>query len=127
MGFVTLAGLRPPLGRSDNRAVARLVRKEYFEDIDEEAGFDYRYWDLVVDVDGEEFGVRIYRGEPEKAHVAISPRPVDAEQHAILRALASYLEEHEDGAKLHVIGDSGGYEELEAAIERKLARENRGS
>jgi hypothetical protein len=104
--------------------VARLVRKEYFEDVDEEVGYAYRYWDLVVDVDGTAFGVRIYRDEPDKAHLAISPRPVDEEQHAALRALARYLEENE-GARLHVIGDGGGYEELEAAIERKLAREQR--
>jgi hypothetical protein len=105
--------------------VARLVSKRYTEDIDEDAGFDYRYWDLVVDVDGEEFGVRIYRGEPDRAHVAVAPRPVDDAQHSALRALARFVADHENGAKLHVIGDSGGYEELEAAIERKLARESR--
>jgi hypothetical protein len=105
--------------------VARLVSKRYAEDIDEDAGFDYRYWDLVVDVDGEEFGVRIYRGEPDIAYVAVAPRPVDETQHSALRALARFVADHENGAKLHVIGDSGGYEELEAAIERKLARESR--
>jgi hypothetical protein len=105
--------------------VARLVSKKYFEEVDEEVGYDYRYWELVVDVEGEEFGVRIYRDEPWKASVAISPRPVDEEQHRALRELASYLEQHERGAKLHVIGDGGGYEELEAAIQRKLARERR--
>jgi hypothetical protein len=105
--------------------VAQLVSKEYFEDVDEELGFAYRYWDLVVDVDGEEFGVRIYRDEPGTAYVGVSPRPVDEQQHRALRELASYVEEHERGAKLFVIGDSGGYEELDAAIERKLARESR--
>jgi hypothetical protein len=107
--------------------VARLVSKEYIEDVDEQAGFAYRYWYLVVEVDGHEFGVRIYRDEPETASVAISPRPVDEEQHRALRELASYLEQHERCATLLVIGDSGGYEELEAAIERKLARESRTS
>ena len=102
----------------------RLVQKQYFEDVDEELGFAYRYWDLVVDVDGAAFDVRIYRDEPNKANVAISPRPVDDAQHALLRALARYLEQHE-GAKLHVIGDGGGYEELEGAIERKVTRESR--
>jgi hypothetical protein len=105
--------------------MTRLVHKQYFEDVDEDAGYDYRYWDLVVDVDGEEFGVRIYRGEPDKGYVGVSPRPVDEEQHTALRALARYLQQHERGAKLFVIGDSGGYEELEAAIERKLERESR--
>lgn len=101
----------------------RLVSKQYFEDIiDEEAGAVYHYWDLVLDVDGEEFGVRIYRDDPGKAHVAISPRPVDDEQHSALRTLARYLEQHEGGAKVFVIGDSGGYEELEHAIERKRER-----
>ncbi|HEV3480547.1 MAG TPA: hypothetical protein VG144_14010 [Gaiellaceae bacterium] len=101
----------------------RLVQKHYFEDIDENVGYAYRYWDLTVDVDGRRFDVRIYRDEPETAYVAFSPRPVDDAQHAALRALARHLEEAE-GAKLHVIGDSGGYEELEGAIERKLARES---
>jgi hypothetical protein len=105
--------------------VARLVSKQYHEDVDEEAGFDYRYWDLLVDLDGQEFGVRIYRGEPDKAHVAVAPRPVDDAQHEALRALARFVAEQENGAKLFVIGDSGGYEELEAVIERKLARESR--
>ena len=101
------------------------MSKQYFEDIDVDAGFDYRYWDLVVDVDGEEFGVRIYQGEPDRAHVAVAPRPVDDAQHAVLRELARFVAEHENGAKLHVIGDGGGYEEVEAAIARKLARESR--
>jgi hypothetical protein len=79
----------------------------------------------VVDVDGHEFGVRIYRDEPWNAYVAISPRPADEEQHRALRELASYLEQHERCASLLVIGDGGGYEELGAAIERKLARERR--
>jgi hypothetical protein len=105
--------------------VVRLVHKHYVEDVDEKVGFDYRYWDLLLDVGGQQFGVRIYRDQPGKAHVAVSPRPVDDGQHSALRALVRYLEEHEGGAKLFVIGDSGGYEELEAAIERKLARESR--
>jgi hypothetical protein len=102
--------------------VVRLVEKKYLEDVDEEAGFAYRYWDLLLDVDGRQFGVRIYADEPEMAHVAVSPRPVDEEQHSELRALARYIEQHEGGAKLFVIGDSGGYEELEAAIARKQLR-----
>jgi hypothetical protein len=105
--------------------VARLVHKQYFEDIDDEVGYAYLYWDLLVEVDAEQFGVRIYRDEPDKAYVAVSPRPVDEEQHSALRALARYIEQHEGGAKLFVIGDSGAYEELEDAIERKLAREGR--
>jgi hypothetical protein len=105
--------------------VARLVSKQYVEDVDEDAGFDYRYWELVIDVDGEEFGVRIYRDDPGTAGVAVAPRPVDDAQHSALRELARFVAEHENGAKLHVIGDSGGYEELEAAIARKLARESR--
>jgi hypothetical protein len=104
--------------------VPRLVRKEYLEDVDENVGYAYHYWDLVVDVESERFGVRIYRDEPATAYVAVSPRPVHEKQHAALRALARYLEERE-GAKLHVIGDSGGYEELEVALARKLARETR--
>jgi hypothetical protein len=105
--------------------VVRLVRKEYFEYIDEELDFAYRYWDLLIEVDGEQVGVRIYRDDPGKAHVAVSPRPVDEDQHSTLRALARYVEQNERGAKLYVLGDSGGYEELEDAIERKLARETR--
>jgi glycosyltransferase involved in cell wall biosynthesis len=104
--------------------VPRLVQKQHFEDVDEGLGFAYRYWDLVVDVGDTAFDVRIYRDEPDMAYVAVSPRPVDDTQHAALRALARHLEEHE-GAKLHVIGDGGGYEELEAAIDRKVVRENR--
>jgi hypothetical protein len=107
--------------------VARLVSKQYVEDVDEDAGFDYRYWELVIDVDGEEFGVRIYRDDPGVAGVAVAPRPADDAQHSALRALARFVAEHENGASLHVIGDSGGYEELEAAIARKLARESRAS
>jgi hypothetical protein len=105
--------------------VVRLVHKQYFEDIDEEVGYAYCYWELLVEVDGEQFGVRIYRDEPDKAYAAVSPRPVDDEQYSALSALARYLEQHEHGAKLLVIGDSGGYEELEDAITRKLAREGR--
>jgi hypothetical protein len=105
--------------------VARLVQKQYFEDIDEDVGYAYRYWELLVEVDGEQFGVRIYRDEPDKAYFAISPRPVDDEQHSALRMLARYIEQHEHGAKLFVLADSGGYEELEDAIARKLAREGR--
>jgi hypothetical protein len=105
--------------------VARLVSKQYIEEVDQDAGFDYRYWELFIEVDGDEFGVRIYRDDPGTASVAVAPRPVDDAQHAALRALARFLAEHENGAKLHVIGDSGGYEELEAAIERKQARESR--
>jgi hypothetical protein len=105
--------------------VVRLVHKQYFEDIDQEVGYAYRYWELVVEVDGEQFGARIYRDEPDKAYVAVSPRPVDDKQHSALRALARYIEQDERGAKLFVIGDSGGYEELEEAIARKLAREGR--
>jgi hypothetical protein len=37
---------------------------------------------------------------------------------------ARFVAECENGAKLHVIGDSGGDEELEAAIARKLAPES---
>jgi hypothetical protein len=107
--------------------VARLVDKQYVEDIDEDAGFNYRYWELVDDDDDEQFRVRISPGEPDNAYVAATPHPVDNAQHAALRALARFVAEHENGAKLHVIGDSGGYEELEAAIERKLARESRAS
>jgi hypothetical protein len=102
--------------------VVRLVEKAYFEDVDEQIGFAYRYWDLVLEVDDRRFGVRIYADELATAYVAVSPRPVDEHQHADLRALARYLEQHEGGAKLHVIGDSGGYEELEAAIVRKRSR-----
>jgi hypothetical protein len=103
--------------------VVRLVSKQYFEDIiDERAGAVYRYWDLLLALEGQEFGVRIYTDEPGKAHVAVSPRPVDEGQHSALRALARYLEQHEGGAKLFVIGDSGGYEELESAIARKQSR-----
>jgi hypothetical protein len=105
--------------------VARLVSKQYIEEVDEDAGFDYRFWELVIDVDGEEFGVRIYRDDPGTASVGIAPRPVDEAQHAALRELARFVAEHENGAKLHVIGDGGGYEELEAAIVRKLARERK--
>jgi hypothetical protein len=68
--------------------VVRLVHKQYFEDIGEEVGYAYRYWDLLVEVDPEQFGVGIYRDEPDKAYVR-------------------------------------GYEELEDAIARKLAREGR--
>ena len=50
--------------------MARLVSKQYIEDIDEDAGFAYRYWELVVDVEGEEFGVRIYRDDTGRASVA---------------------------------------------------------
>lgn len=57
--------------------------------------------------------------------MAVAPRPVDDAQHAALRELARFVAEHENGAKLHVIGDGGGYEEVEAAIARKLARESR--
>jgi hypothetical protein len=105
--------------------VVRLVHKQHLGDIGEEVVYAYRYWDLLVEVDPEQFGVRIYRNEPDKAYVAVSPRPVDEEQHSALRALARYIEQHERGAKLFVIGDSGGYEELEDAIARKLAREGR--
>jgi hypothetical protein len=106
----------------ENRDVVRLVEKRYEEDVDEEAGFAYRYWDLLLAVEGEQFGVRIYAGEPEIAYVAVSPRPADEQQHSNLRAVARYIEQHEGGAKLFVIGDSGGYEELEAAIARKRSR-----
>ena len=107
--------------RYSGGAVA-LVEKQYREEVDEAAGYDYRYWDLVLTVDGREFGVRIYAEETDKASLAISPRPVDDAQHAHLRALAKYLREHEGVRELWVIGDSGGFEELEAAIARKRAR-----
>lgn len=102
--------------------VVALVEKQYREDIDEAAAYDYRYWNLVLTIDGREFGVRIYADDTDKAYLPISPRPVDDAQHADLRALAEYLREHEGVRELCVIGDSGGYEELEAAIATKRAR-----
>lgn len=102
--------------------MVELVEKTYLEDVDEGVGYAYRYWDLRVDIDGREYGVRIYADEPEKAAVASSPRVLDDEQHADLRALARYVAENEGGARLFVIGDGGGYEELEAAIARKRSR-----
>ena len=107
--------------RIDPTHVAKLIERTYVDDVDEAVGYAYRYWELRLEVDGREYGVRIYTDEPGKASVPIAPRPVDDEQHADLRALARYLAENED-ARLHVIGDSGGYEELEAAIARKRSR-----
>jgi hypothetical protein len=102
--------------------VARLVEKQYVEDVDEEAGFSYRYWSLVVETRGRSFGVRIYTDQPEAADVAVSPRPFDQEQHADLRAVAAYLAEHEGVRELLVIGDSGGFDELERVIADKQSR-----
>jgi hypothetical protein len=37
-------------------------------------------------------------------------------------AAALYVGQNEGGARLFVLGDTGGYEELEAAIARKRSR-----
>jgi hypothetical protein len=97
--------------------VVRVVEKVYREDVDEGGAYAYRYWDYDLEVDGRRFGVRVYRDEPERAYVAIAPRPVDPEQHSDLRAIAGFFREAR--AELYAVGHSGGYEPVEDAISQK--------
>jgi hypothetical protein len=49
------------------------VKKEYIENVVEEVGETYRYWDYAFDFGDRRYSTRVYTDEPEVAYVDRSP------------------------------------------------------
>lgn len=87
----------------------RIVNTARFDDVDHDAGYEYRGFNYVIRDEMDEFHVRIYDGDPGKAMVV---RPTSMYKNCNLRTLVDFLQSELGATTISLYNEeTGGYEE----------------
>jgi hypothetical protein len=90
----------------------RIVNTTRFDDVDHDAGYEYRGFNFVIRNEMDEFHVRTYDGDPGKATVV---RPISMYKNCNLRMLVDFLQSELGVASICLFkGEVGSYEEMDS-------------
>lgn len=89
----------------------RIVNTTRFDDVDHDAGYEYRGFNYVIRNEMDEFHVRIYDSDPGKATVV---HPTSMYENCKLRMLVDFLQSELSASSIYLYnGRVGGYEEID--------------
>ena len=91
--------------------ILRIVNTTRFDDVDHDAGYEYRGFNFVIQNELDEFYVRIYDSDPGKAMVV---RPTTMNKNCNLRGLVDFLQSKLGTSTICLYdGEIGRYEKLD--------------
>ena len=89
----------------------RIVNTTRFDDVDHDAGYEYRGFNYVIRNEMDEFHVRTYDGDLGKATVV---RPTSTYKNGCLRMLVDFLQSVLNVSSICLYkAEVGGYEEID--------------
>lgn len=89
----------------------RIVNTTRFDDVDHDAGYEYRGFNYVIRNEMDEFHVRTYDGDLGKATVV---RPISIYKNCNLRTLISFLQAKLGASSISIYRiEVGAYEEID--------------
>jgi len=91
--------------------ILRIEKTTRFDDVDHDAGYEYRGFNYVIRNEVDEFHVRTYDGDPGKATVV---RPTSMYENCNLRMLVDFLQSKLGASSISVYKmEVGDYEEID--------------